>query len=250
LQDVDDVIARAVENGLEAMITVGTTAASSRLCVELAERYPAVFAAVGIQPNYVAEAQPGDWDTIEELARHPKVVAIGETGLDRYWDFTPLGLQREFFLRHIELARRCDLPFIVHCREAEADVVAVLREAAAVSPLRGVMHSFSGDAATAKVCLALGLHLSFSGMLTYKKNEPLRDLARQTPANRLLIETDAPYLAPSPNRGKRNEPSYLRYTAARLGEVRGVSADQAATLTADNARSLFGLPADPAGTAE
>jgi len=245
LQDCDEVIGRAVESGVEAMITVGTTAASSRLCVELAEKHPAVFAAVGIQPNYVGEAQPGDWETIEKLARHPKVVAIGETGLDRYWDFTPLERQREFFVQHIELARRCNLPFVVHCRDAEDDVLSVLRRAAADGRLRGVMHSFSGQAATATACLELGLHISFSGMLTYKKNAPLRELARQIPADRLLVETDAPYLAPSPNRGKRNEPAFVRYTAACLGEARGVSAEQAAGLTADNARALFPFPASP-----
>ena len=211
--DAADVIARALESGVSAIITVGTTADSSRLAVELAATYECVYAAVGIQPNYAAEAKPGDWETIEELATQPKVVAIGETGLDRYWDFAPIDVQAESFARHIELARNRDLPFIVHCRDAENDVVSQLRDAATEGSLRGVMHSFCGSSETAAECIELGLFLSFSGILTYKKNDALRELARDVPLDRILIETDAPYLAPAPKRGKRNEPAFLEHTA-------------------------------------
>lgn len=241
-QDRDEVIQRAAEAGVSTIITIGITAASSRRAVDLARQYDSVYAVVGIQPNYVAEMQPGDWEAIEQLAGEPKVVGIGETGLDRHWDFAPLDLQREYFTKHIELSRRCDLPFVVHCREAEADVVAHLQGAAPNGPLRGVMHSFCGDARTAKACLELGLYISFAGMVTYRKNDALRAVAKEVPLDRLLVETDSPYLSPEPVRKiRRNEPAHVRHTAARLAEVHGLSLDELAEQTTRNARALFGV---------
>ena len=240
--DRDEIVARAAAAGVAAVITIGTTADSSRRAVELARQYPNVFAAVGIQPNYTAAAQPGDWEIIEQLAREPKVVAIGETGLDRYWDYAPLELQQDYFTRHVELARSLDLPFVVHCRDAEAEVVAQLREFSAAGPLSGVMHSFTGDVDTMRACLELGLHISFAGMLTYKKNDALRAVAAEVPLDRLLVETDAPYLAPAPMRGKRNEPAYVVHTARCLAEVRGLPPEELLEHTARNARALFRLP--------
>jgi TatD DNase family protein len=237
--DRDEVVQRAADAGVAAMVTIGTTVESSRLAVELTAKYASVFAVVGIQPNYVADATPADWETIEELVTEPKVVAVGETGLDRYWDYAPLDLQSQFFDRHIALARRHNLPFVVHCREAEADVVAQLRTASQSGPLTGVMHSFSGNLSTARACLDLGLHISFAGMLTYKKNDDLRAVAAQIPLERLLVETDAPYLAPVPIRGKRNEPAFVRHTLACLAEVHGLTAQEMAEVTTRNARALF-----------
>jgi len=243
--DLQDVVERAIAAGVRQMLVVGCTLASSRKAVELASQFPALFAAVGIQPNYVAEAQPNDFAEIEQLARDPKVVAIGETGLDRYWDFAPIDLQREYFVRHIELSRQRGLPFIVHCREAEADTVAVLREQAQRGPLAGVMHSFSGDLATATACWELGLCISFAGMVTFKRNQPLRDVARVVPADQILVETDSPYLLPSPIKNekgpKRNEPAHVRYIANHLAEVRGMASEDFAALTTANARRLFRL---------
>lgn len=240
--DRADVVAQAAAAGVTRIITIGTTAASSEAAVAVAGGFPGVFAAVGIQPNYAADAQPDHWQVIENLASHEKVVAVGETGLDRYWDYAPLDLQQDYFDRHLDLSRRLGKPFVVHCREAEADVVAQLRRAALSGPLSGVMHSFSGDQATADACLELGLYLSFAGMVTYKKNDALRAVAANCPADRILIETDSPYLAPVPNRGKRNEPAWLRHTAQCLAEVRGVSLDDFAAQTTANARRLFKLP--------
>lgn len=239
--DSGEVIERALEAGVVAIITIGTTAQSSRLAAELAEKYEPVYAAVGIQPNYVAEARPGDWEVIEQLSHKAKVVAIGETGLDRYWDHAPFELQEEYFTRHIDLARERDLPFVVHCREAEEDVVRQLTTAAEAGPLRGVMHSFSGNLKTAESCIELGLFVSFAGMLTYKKNDELRSVAGRIPSERLLVETDSPYLAPVPNRGKRNEPAHVRHTAACLAEAREQSLEEIAAQTTANARTLFGL---------
>jgi TatD DNase family protein len=243
--DRDEVVARAATAGVVSMITIGISAATSRAAVELAQSCPSVYAAVAIQPNYVSQAAPGDWDLIQELATQPKVVAVGETGLDRYWDYAPFDLQVEFFDKHLELAKRLDLPFIVHCREAESDVVAQLRRAAGGGQLRGVMHSFAGDAETAHDCVELGMHISFAGMVTFKKNDALRAVAAQVPLDRLLVETDAPYLAPTPFRGKRNEPAYVRNTAETLASVRNLSLEEIARVTTDNARRLFRLPEPP-----
>ncbi len=241
-QDIDEVIARAVSSGVTTMLAVATTVESSRATIALAARVPNVFASVGIHPNYAAQAKPGDWEAVEELAASPKVIAIGETGLDRYWDHTPFDVQIDYFRRQIELAKQRDVPFIVHCREAEPDVVAVLREAAGPGPLKGIMHSFCGGRATLDVALELGLHISFAGMLTFKRNLELRELAKSVPSDRLLVETDSPYLAPQPQRGKRNEPTFVRYTAECLAEIHGRTLDEMSAITTTNAKRLFGLP--------
>lgn len=240
-QDIDNVIQRALASGVERMLTIGVTLETSEAAVLLSNRYSCVSAVVGIQPNYAHEAKPADWGKIEDLATHPRVVGVGETGLDRYWDFAPLEIQREYFVRHIELSRRLKLPFVVHCREAEAEVVEVLQAEAVNGPLSGVMHSFSGTADTALECVRLGLHISFAGMLTFRKNEDLRTAARAVPLDRLLVETDAPYLAPLPHRGKRNEPAWVRFTSDCLAQVHGVSSEQMAEQTTRNAKRLFGL---------
>jgi TatD DNase family protein len=256
--DRDEVLARARQAGVEAVLTIGITAATSQAAVDLAERYDDVFAVVGIQPNYASQAGAGDWEIIENLAVHPKVVAIGETGLDRYWDYAPLDVQAEFFDRHLQLAQQVAKPFVVHCRDAEREVVAQLGRWAERGPLAGVMHSFCGDAETAQACLQMGLHLSFAGMLTYPKNAALREVAAGIPHERLLIETDAPYLAPheareSKKKGglgiKRNEPAFVRFTAACLAQVLGLSSGEVGRITTANARSLFGLPPTTRGSA-
>lgn len=245
--DLDDVLANARRAGVGAILTIGITAATSRRAVALAEKYPQVFAVVGIQPNYVSQMQHGDWETIVSLAEHPRVVAIGETGLDRYWDYAPIDQQAEWFDKHLELARAIDKPFIVHCRDAEEEVVAQLQRHAQLhangGPLRGVMHSFCGSTQTAQACLALGMHLSFSGMLTYKKSFELRATAATVPVDRLLIETDAPYLAPVPYRGKRNEPAYVLQMAKELAELHGPSVAGMSEQLTRNTIDLFRLPA-------
>lgn len=234
------VMARAAEAGVTNIVCVGTSARTSRRCVEIAEKYPSISAAVGIQPNYVSEATPHDWEQIVEMAGHPRVVAIGETGLDRYWDRAPFDLQQAYFDRHLRLAQETGLPFIVHMRDCGADVLELLREAAARGPLRGVMHSFTGDADTALACLELGLHVSFAGMVTYKKSDALRAVARLVPADRLLIETDSPYLPPHPVRSQRpNEPALIVHTAACLAEARGTPLPELVQQTTENARRLF-----------
>jgi TatD DNase family protein len=240
--DLAETVQRAVDAGVTRMVVVGIDLDTSRRGVELAERFASVFAVVGIQPNYVQVAGDNDFAEIEALSQSPRVVGIGETGLDRYWDYAPIEQQVDYFDRHIELAKQRDLPFVVHCRDAEADVLTVLQRAAATGPLRGVMHSFTGELATAQECVALGMHISFAGMLTFKRNDPLRAVAAALPSDRLLVETDAPYLAPAPYRGKRNEPAHVRYSCGQLADLRGISKDEMAAITTANARALFRFP--------
>jgi TatD DNase family protein len=238
--DLPPVLERAAAAGVRQVITIATTAADSASCVALAGRHPALFATVGIQPNNVAAAAPGDWDEIVRLVGRERVVAVGETGLDRHWHDTPFPDQEDYFRRHLELARRHGLPVVIHCREAEADVVRHLREDyERHGPVRAVMHSFTGDRATAEACLAMGLSISFAGMLTYKNAEDLREVARHVPPDRLLVETDSPYLAPVPVRGKRNEPAFVAHTAACLAGLHGVAPEEMAAWTTRNARVLF-----------
>lgn len=235
------VVQRASQAGVEGLVTVGTTAASSAVCVELAHRFELVFAAVGIQPNYVAQVLSGEWERVVALAQEPKVVALGETGLDRYWDYAPFPLQQDFFDRHLRLSQQLGLPVIIHMRDSAADVLAMLREARSRGVVQGVLHAFSADAATAAEALELGLYVSFAGMVTFPKSQALRDVARAIPPERLLLETDAPYLAPHPRRGQRpNEPALLALTANCLAEVRGVDVATLAGQTTANARRLFG----------
>ncbi len=244
--DRRQVIETARREGVNFILCVGTTAESSAAAVGLAGQYASCYAAVGIQPNHVADCGTGDWDAVVELSGSPKVVALGETGLDRYWDFAPMAVQEDYFDRHLRLSRQRGLPVIIHCREAEADLLPMLRNAAAEAPLAGVLHSFSGNAEFAADCLSLGLYVSFSGMVTYrnKKFRPLREIARTIPADRLLMETDSPYLVPHPLRGrqKRNEPGHLRLVAESLAELRGMSLAELTTVTSANARRLFSLP--------
>jgi TatD DNase family protein len=238
--DLAEVVARAQAAGLERVVTIGTDATTSRTNVGLAERFPLLRVAVGIQPNHVAEAQPGDWDLILVLVNHAACVAIGETGLDRYWDRAPFALQEEYFARHLDLSRRVGKPVVIHCREAEGDVVRVLRaEFDARGPVAGVMHSFTGDAVTARACLDMGLYISFAGMVTYKNAENLRSVATTVPLDRVLVETDSPYLAPVPLRGKRNEPAHVVHTAECLAKVLGVTPEVIDEHTTRNARELF-----------
>lgn len=241
-----EVVDRACAAGVVAMVSVGTSAASSRRVIELAGRLPAVYPAVGIQPNDVVEAAEGDWEQVESLAidQREQVVAIGETGIDCYWDRTPLALQRDYFDRHLDLAERLGLPVIIHMRESGAEIVEQLRGSWA-ERCRGVMHSFTGDRQLMEDCVALGLYISFAGMVTFKKSDSLREVARQVPDDRILVETDSPYLSPEPLRGRRpNEPARVIHTAECLARVRGQSLEEFAALTTANAAALFGLDLD------
>lgn len=238
---LNDVLTRATEAGVLRVIGIGTNAEDSAQYVEIASQFPGVSAAVGIQPNYVHEAVEGDWEKIVELAKDPTVIAIGETGLDRYWDDAPFDLQQDYFSRHLQLSRETGLPFIVHMRECEADVIEALEAEAQNGELKGVMHSYTGSKAGALKCIELGMHISFAGMVTFKKSAELREVAAAVPSDRILIETDSPYLSPEPFRGKRpNEPARVIHTAACIAEVRGESINEFSRRTFENSVKLFG----------
>jgi TatD DNase family protein len=243
--DRAEVVRRAVAAGVEHILCVGVDVATSAAAVRLADEFPQVFAAVGIHPNSISAAAPRDWEQIVALLDRPRVVALGETGLDRYWDAAPIELQRESFQRHLELSRKRNLPVVIHCRDASADLMPMLREDFQRGPIRGILHAMSGDAAMADECVSLGLHVSFAGNVTYKnkKFETLRAAAAVVPTERLLIETDSPYLTSEPLRGKqrRNEPGLMAHTARFLAELRGVAVELLQSQTTENAKRLFGL---------
>lgn len=240
---LDEVLARATTGGIERMLVVGIDADSSERAVELAARFEPLYAVVGIQPNCLDSFQPDDWRRVRDLAVAAKVAAIGETGLDRHWNPATINVQRLHFERHLELAASLKLPVVIHCREAEADVVGVLETffAKTGQGIAGVMHSFTGDSATARRCLDLGLYISFAGMVTFKKSQALREVAAVVPLERLLVETDSPYLAPEPVRGRTNEPGNVVHTGACLAAVKGIAVDSFAEATTANARRLFRL---------
>lgn len=241
-EDLEEVLARATAAGVVRVLTIGIDRSTSEAAVILAREHALLGAVVGIQPNHAGEVAPGDWDTIVELAKDPHTVAIGETGLDRYWDRCPFPVQEQAFRRHLQLCKEFDKPIVIHSRDCDTDMVRVLGEAYQQhGPIRGVMHSFTGTTATAAACVGFGLHISFAGMVTYKSAASLRAVAAEVPADRLLVETDCPYLAPVPMRGQRNEPAFVVHTAACLAEIRQVGFQEIAALTTQNARSLFGL---------
>jgi len=238
--DLGPLLERAHRGGVRSILVPGTTASSSALAVSLARQWPQLYAAVGIQPNYGRESTTEDWQHIVALARSSEVRAVGETGLDAHWNYTPMHIQRDLLDKHMRLSQELDLPLIVHMRDCSAETVTLLRAARERGPLRGVMHSFTGDVATARQCLELGFFISFSGIITFKKSHLLREVAQQLPAERILVETDSPYLAPHPHRGHRpNEPAMLIHTAQCLADTRGVRWEELAAQTTANARRLF-----------
>lgn len=238
--DLDARIEEWFREGISGILAVSTSASSTRSTIDIAGRHAAVFASAGIHPNYCQDATDRDWDQIVELASHPKVVALGETGLDKYWDYAPFERQQDFFSRHIALSHQTGLPFIVHMRDCENEMLQLLQRTADNGKHNGIMHSFCGSSSAAGRCLEWGMMISFSGMVTYPKNAEIRDIARSIPADRLLIETDAPWLSPHPVRGTRpNTPALVRHTAMCLAEVRGVSLPELAETTLANARRIF-----------
>ena len=238
--DLPAVLQRAAAAGVVRIICIGTDLASSRAALDLALAHKMLSAVVGLHPNHVAEAAPGDWDAIVALADLPGVVGIGESGLDRHWDKTPFPIQEDYFARHLELARTLGKPIVIHNREADGDTVRLLRdEFERHGPIRGVLHSCAADAPTVESCLAMGLHVSFSGMITYKNADAIRAAAALVPDDRLLIETDAPYLSPVHVRGQRNEPAFVAHTAAAVATARNSSVGRIGELSTRNAVGLF-----------
>ncbi len=247
--DRDEVIARAREAGVEVMLEIaGSDIAGGSLepGLKLAEAYPFIYAAVGVHPHEASLYDQALEQKLLKYSLHPKVVGWGEIGLDFYYDNSPREAQREVFRRQLELALERSLPVIIHTRDAEEETIEILRRhwaEAGGDQLGGIIHCFTGTQKLADAALGMGFHLSFSGVLTFKAAEGLREVARSAPMDRLLIETDCPYLAPVPYRGKRNEPAFVKETAARLAELKGVSLEVIARSTSDNFRRLFRITA-------
>jgi TatD DNase family protein len=248
--DLDGVLERAREAGVDTLVCVGYDLASSRAAVALAEQFPQVVATVGVHPNYAGQAAQDDFPAIADLASHPRVVGIGETGLDFFRQFTPPPVQRQWLGRHLELALGHGLPVVVHCRDAADEVGDALVAWGARLPPRerppGVLHCYTGDERLGTRCLEVGFLVSFAGPLTFKRDGPLVAAARRIPSDQIVIETDAPYLAPAPRRGGRNEPALLRLTFERLTQIRAADPHALAVQTTRNAARLFGLQANPA----
>jgi TatD DNase family protein len=242
--DLDAVLERAAAAGIETIISVGALGGieSDRLTVEIARRHEPVKAVVGVHPHHAADCDAERIASLGELARSAEVVAIGETGLDFFYMHSPAEAQEASLRKHLALASELELPIVIHCRSAERRLGAILRETGI--PARGAMlHCFTGDEETAEEFVALGLYISFSGVLTFRKTDPLRAAARLVPEERLLVETDAPYLAPIPHRGKRNEPAFVRHTLEVLAELRNTDPDSMAAKVSENARRFFAIGA-------
>ena len=238
--DLPGVLARAAHAGVAELVTIGTTLPQSSKARALAEAHANVWCTVGIHPHHAAEASVPEPETIAALTEHPKVIGIGEAGLDYFYDRSPRDVQQTVFRAQIRAARLADLPLAIHARDADADIARVLQEESdSGGAFAFLLHCFSSSRALAEAGVALGGYVSFSGILTFPKSSELRDIARDLPADRLLVETDAPYLAPVPFRGKRNEPGYVAHTARVLAEVRGLTPDALAALTTANFRRLF-----------
>ncbi len=236
--DRAEMMTRARQAGVTRMLTIGTEVPTSRAAIALAQTQPDVWAAVGVHPHDAAEADEAVLAEIERLAGTPRVAAVGEIGLDFFRNLSPRDVQERVFRHLIGVARRVRKPVLVHCRDAHAEVLAILAEERA-GEVGGIMHCFSGDVAIARRCLDLGLLVSLAGPVTYPNARALPDVARFVPADRLVVETDAPFLPPQGYRGKRNEPAYLALTAARVAELRGEPLDEFARRASDNARRLL-----------
>ena len=236
--DLEEVIERARLNGVERMVVVGFDEKTIKRAMELIDTYDFMYAAIGWHPVDAIDLTDSYLDWIEELTAHPKVVAIGEIGLDYHWDKSPKDIQQAVFRRQIQLAKKLDLPIIIHNREATEDVVAILEEEGAAE-VGGIMHCFSGSPETAKRCLEMNFYISLGGPVTFKNAVKPKEVAKEVPLDRLLIETDCPYLAPHPYRGKRNEPSYVKLVAEQIADLKELSFDEVARATTENANRLF-----------
>ncbi len=240
IADEKSVVARAAEAGVERMITIGTNLERSWAAVAIADRYPGVWAAVGVHPHDAKDMTEDTVKTLKELAGGTRVVAIGETGLDYFKEYSPRTEQVRCFREQIRMAGELSLPLIIHDRDAHNDTLEVLREENA-RDIGGVLHCFSGDYAFARECLDLGFYISFTGIVTFPKAMAIQDVVRRMPMDRCLVETDAPFLAPVPHRGKRNEPAYVVDVARKIAEIRGSSLSEIEEWTTRNAQALFGL---------
>ncbi|MEB2302208.1 TatD family hydrolase [Lysinibacillus xylanilyticus] len=237
-EDLQEVIDRALEAKVETMVVVGFDRKTIEKTMQLIEQYDFVYGVIGWHPVDAIDCRQEDLDWIEELAAHPKIVGIGETGLDYYWDKSPKDVQQALFRKQIHLAQKLNLPIIIHNRDATGDVVQILREENAAS-VGGVMHCFSGSVETAHECIAMNFMISLGGPVTFKNARMPKEVATEIPVEHLMIETDAPYLAPHPYRGKRNEPAFVPLVAEEIARLKGLTIEEIAQVTTTNAKKFF-----------
>lgn len=237
-EDREQVIERALDAGVTRIVNIGYNRETIPSSLKLAEEYDFIYSTVGWYPQDAINMEEGDLEWLESLCSHPKVVAIGEIGLDYYWDTSPKELQQQIFREQIRLARRMNLPIVIHNREAHGDVVRILKEENAAE-VGGIMHCFSGSWEIAKQCLDMNFYISFGGPITFKNAVRPKEVLAKVPLDRLLIETDCPYLTPHPYRGKRNEPAYVRYVAEAAAEIKGIEMEEIARMTTENAFQVF-----------
>lgn len=237
-EDVEEVIERALAAGVSKMVVVGFDRKTIRKAMALTERYSFIYAVVGWHPVDAVDCTEEDLRWIEELSKHPKVVGIGETGLDYYWDKSPKEVQQDVFRRQIQLAKKVKLPIIIHNRDATADVVRILEEEDA-KEVGGIMHCFGGSVETAEQCIDMNFLISLGGPVTFKNAKAPKKVAAEIPLEKLLIETDAPYLTPHPHRGKRNEPFYVTLVAEEIAKIKELPIEEVASVTTKNALKLF-----------
>jgi TatD DNase family protein len=241
-EDREEMLQRALDAGVSRLVVIGCDAEGITSAIELAEKYDFVYAAIGWHPVDAIDMTDKDLERVEELSTHPKVVAIGEMGLDYHWDKSPKNVQKDVLRRQIQLAKRVKLPIIIHNREATADIIPILREEGAAE-VGGIMHCYSDEADLVQEFLDMNFYISLGGPVTFKNARAPKEVAKMVPADRLLIETDCPYLAPHPNRGKRNEPAYVKLVAEQIAELRGIGYEELAELTMRNAERLYQIKA-------
>jgi len=238
--DRDEVIQRAFDAGVSRMVVVGFDEETIRLAMEIVEEHDDIYAAVGWHPVDAIDYKEAHLERLEELSKHPKVVAIGEMGLDYHWDTSPKNVQEQVFRKQIRLAKKVKMPIIIHNREATTDVIRILQEEK-VEEIGGIMHCYSGTMEEVQPCLDMNFHISLGGPVTFKNAKEAKEVAKIIPLDKLLVETDAPFLAPHPYRGKRNEPSYVTLVAKEIAQLRGMEYEEVANITTKNALNFFGI---------
>ena len=226
------------QNGVEAVVCVGCEIATSKRTLEIAHKYPFIFAEVGFHPCDVGEITDDDWEKMKEMIADPRVVAVGEIGLDYHWDNVPRDIQKKWFIRQLDYANEIDLPVVIHSRKATQDLIEILKEH---TPKKGVLHCFSESKETLKEIVKLGLSISMGGVVTFKNARKAVECIEVVPLDRLMLETDCPYLTPEPFRGKLNRPDYTIYTAEKIAEIRGMTTEEIIEITNKNAKEMFGL---------
>jgi TatD DNase family protein len=243
-KSLDQVLEEASAAGVEALVTIGTDLASSAEIQKISDQYSHVYHTIGVHPHDAVGVKTGDLALLESAARHPKCRAIGEIGLDYHYDHSPRDIQKTVLDRQLQLARKLELPIVIHSREGEDDLLSALKSHCQHLPpsaIPGIIHCFSGTLAFGQACLDLGFYISFSGIITFKKADEVRTAAIQFPLDKILIETDAPFLAPIPHRGKKCEPSMVKLTAMKLAELKGISYEEIARVTTANSKRVFGI---------